>query len=108
LRPQAPPAMPPPPPRPALACRNCGAQAPSKFCPDCGQETTLHPPTLGEFLHEFVGHYVALEGTLWLLLCRPGWLTREYLGGRRRRYVLPLRLYLTASFVFFLVLKLFA
>ena len=95
-----------------LACRNCGAQAPSKFCPDCGQETALHPPTLGEFLHEFVGHYVALEGTLWrtlwLLMRRPGRLTREYLDGRRRRYVLPLRLYLTASFLFFLVLKLVA
>ena len=46
-----------------LACRNCGTQAPLKFCPECGQETTLHPPTLREFLHEFVGHYVALEGT---------------------------------------------
>ena len=95
-----------------LACRNCGTQAPLKFCPECGQETTLHPPTLREFLHEFVGHYVALEGTLWrtlgLLLARPGRLTREYLDGRRRRYVLPLRLYLTASFVFFLVLKLVA
>ncbi|MCK9688185.1 DUF3667 domain-containing protein [Scleromatobacter humisilvae] len=101
-----------PPARTDLACRNCGAQAPSKFCPDCGQETTLHPPTLGEFLHEFVGHYVALEGelwrTLWVLLRRPGRLTREYLDGRRRRYVLPLRLYLTASFLFFLVLKLTA
>lgn len=95
-----------------FACRNCGVPAPLKFCPECGQETTLHPPTLGEFLHEFVGHYVALEGTLWrtlgLLLRRPGRLTREYLDGRRRRYVLPLRLYLTASFLFFLVLKLTA
>ena len=101
-----------PPARTDVACRNCGAQAPLEFCPACGQETTLHPPTLGEFLHEFVGHYVALEGTLWrtlgLLLLRPGRLTREYLDGRRRRYVLPLRLYLTASFVFFLVLKLVA
>ena len=99
-----------PPARPDLACRNCGSPAPLNFCPQCGQETTLHPPTLGEFLHEFVGHYVALEGSLWrtlaLLLARPGRLTREYLDGRRRRYVLPLRLYLTASFVFFLVLKL--
>ena len=99
-----------PPARTDLACRNCGTQAPLKFCPECGQETTLHPPTLGEFLHEFVGHYVALEGALWrtlgLLLRRPGRLTREYLDGRRRRYVLPLRLYLTASFLFFLVLKL--
>ncbi len=101
-----------PPARTDLACRNCGQQAPLKFCPECGQETTLHPPTLGEFLHEFVGHYVALEGSLWrtlgMLLRRPGRLTREYLDGRRRRYVLPLRLYLTASFLFFLVLKLTA
>jgi len=95
-----------------IACRNCGTPAPLKFCPECGQETTLHPPTLGEFLHEFVGHYVALEGSLWrtlaMLIRRPGRLTREYLDGRRRRYVLPLRLYLTASFLFFLVLKLTA
>jgi len=101
-----------PPARTDIACRNCGTQAPLKFCPECGQETTLHPPTLGEFLHEFVGHYVALEGTLWrtlwLLVLRPGRLTREYLDGQRRRYVLPLRLYLTASFVFFLVLKVVA
>jgi hypothetical protein len=99
-----------PPARTDLACRNCGAQAALKFCPECGQETTLHPPTLGEFLHEFVGHYVALEGELWrtlkLLLTKPGRLTREYLDGRRRRYVLPLRLYLTCSFLFFLVVKL--
>jgi hypothetical protein len=93
-----------------LACRNCGTPAPMKFCPECGQETTLHSPTLGEFLHEFVGHYVALEGALWrtlrLLLTQPGRLTREYLDGRRRRYVLPLRLYLTCSFLFFLAVKL--
>lgn len=93
-----------------LACRNCGTLAPLSFCPACGQETALHAPTLGEFLHEFVGHYVALEGALWrtlgLLLLKPGRLTQEYLAGRRRRYVLPLRLYLTASFLFFLALKL--
>ena len=102
--------MHPTPVRNDLACRNCGTSAPLKFCPECGQETALHPPTLGEFLHEFVGHYVALEGALWrtlrLLLARPGRLTREYLDGRRRQYVLPLRLYLTCSFLFFLVLKL--
>lgn len=93
-----------------LNCRNCGAYAPQAYCPACGQETALHPPTLGEFLHEFIGHYVALEGALWrtlhLLLLRPGRLTLEYLAGRRRAYVLPLRVYLTASFVFFLVFKL--
>jgi len=94
---------------PATLCANCGTPVTSNFCPSCGQETTLHVPSAGEFLHEFVGHYVALEGKLWkslvLLLFRPGRLTLEYLQGRRARYVLPLRLYLTFSLVFFVVFK---
>ena len=96
----------------ATYCRNCSLFLGDKlgnFCPNCGQETKLHPPTVGEFAHEFVGHYVALEGRLWktllLLFFKPAELTREYLHGRRRRYVLPLRLYLTASLLFFVVVK---
>jgi len=100
---------------PLAACPNCdtpfGPAAPAPaYCPRCGQRTLLHPPSVVEFAHEFVGHYVALEGALWstlrLLLLHPGRLTREYLAGRRLRFVLPLRLYLSASFVFFLALKL--
>lgn len=60
-------------------------------------------------MHEFVGHYVALEGklakTLWLLFFKPGELTKQYLAGKRARYVSPLRLYLTASIIFFLLVK---
>jgi hypothetical protein len=93
----------------ASLCLNCGTPVSGNFCPACGQETTLHVPSAGEFLHEFVGHYVALEGKLWqtlkLLLFRPGRLTLEYLQGRRTRYVLPLRLYLTFSLVFFALFK---
>jgi len=69
----------------------------------------LHPPSTREFLHEFIGHYVALEGklwqSLWLLLLKPGRLTLEYIQGRRVRYVQPLRIYLTFSLIFFAVLK---
>ncbi|MDY0745878.1 DUF3667 domain-containing protein [Paucibacter sp. R3-3] len=89
-------------------CLNChytlSAPRP-RHCGHCGQETDLHPPSMHEFVHEYVGHYVALEGplwrTLWALIALPGRLTREYFAGRRRRYVLPLRIYLTASFIFF-------
>ncbi len=66
-------------------------------------------PSAREFLHEFVAHYVALEGKLWrtlaLLLFRPGALSNEYLAGRRVRYVEPLRVYLTFSILFFAILK---
>lgn len=95
-------------------CRNCNlflGDKPGNFCPHCGQDTAMHPPTAWEFLHEFISHYVALEGrltrTLGLLLFRPGELTARYLAGRKNSYVLPLRLYLSASIVFFLVVKIF-
>jgi hypothetical protein len=93
----------------ASDCPNCGAAVSGNFCHQCGQETVLHPPSSREFMHEFIGHYVALEGKLWkslaLLLFRPGRLTLEYIKGRRVRYVQPLRLYLTFSLIFFAVMK---
>ena len=42
--------------------------------------------------------------TLGALLFRPGFLTREYLAGRRRRYIRPARLFLVASLFLFAVL----
>jgi hypothetical protein len=94
---------------PGALCRNCGAPISGNFCAACGQETVLHVASAREFLHEFVGHYIALEGKLWktlaLLLFRPGMLTAEYIAGRRARYVQPLRIYLTFSILFFALLK---
>ena len=91
-------------------CHNCGAAVQYNYCSVCGQETRLHVPSAGEFIHEFIGHYVALEGklaqTLRFLMLRPGFLTAEYIAGRRKRYVEPLRVYLTMSLLFFAVLKL--
>ena len=70
-----------------------------------------HSPSAGEFIHEFIGHYVALEGKLWqtltLLLSRPGQLTVDYMCGRRVPTINPLRLYLTLSLVMFGLIKLF-
>lgn len=91
-------------------CGNCGAATCGSYCQYCGQETILHVPSAREFMHEFVAHYVALEGKLWkslgLLLFKPGRLTRDYIEGRRKRYVEPLRLYLTFSIIFFALFKL--
>jgi len=93
----------------ATHCANCSATVSGHFCHQCGQETVLHPPSAREFMHEFIGHYVALEGKLWkslgLLLFRPGRLSLEYIKGKRVRYVQPLRMYLTFSLIFFAVLK---
>jgi Protein of unknown function (DUF3667) len=96
-------------------CLNCGQTLGTprpRFCPACGQETNIRPPRVGEFLQQFGGAYFATEGALWrtlkLLLLKPGELTRQYLAGRRKHYVLPLRLYLSVSVLVLLVMRLLA
>jgi hypothetical protein len=97
------------------ACANCGQAfdaPPPAFCPACGQESRVRAPTLGEFVQQFGGAYFSTEGALWrtlkLLLFKPGELTKQYLAGRRKHYVLPLRLYLTVSVIAILLLRLVA
>lgn len=97
------------------SCLNCAhplAPQRLKFCPACGQETRIRPPRVGEFLQQFGGAYFATEGALWrtlkLLLLKPGELTALYLAGRRKHYVLPLRLFLSISVVVLLAVRLVA
>ena len=92
-------------------CANCDHPALENFCPACGQKTHIETPTLWEFIHEYLHHYIALEGTLtrtlWMLIAYPGRLTAEYVAGRRQRYIKPVQLYLTMSFIFFVLFGLF-
>ena len=94
---------------PAARCRNCDAAAPGAYCPNCGQETRIALPTARQFLKDAAGRYVAVDGRLWrtlaALLLRPGFLTREYLEGRRRRYVRPARLFLVLSIAMFALFR---
>lgn len=98
---------------PSSACLNCAAPfVPERrnFCPECGQETRLTPPTLRDLAQQFGGAYVSTEGALWrtlkLLWLRPGELTAQYLAGRRKQFVQPLRLYLTVSVLVLLLARL--
>jgi len=75
------------------------------YCPECGQREIDPDPTLKEFLHELGEEVLHWDGklgrTIRTLLTKPGDLTREYLAGRRVRYVSPIRLYLTFSVLYF-------
>ncbi len=100
-------------PSTSACCANCGAPFAvprPRFCSACGQESNVRPPRLGEFVQQFGGAYFATEGAMWrtlkLLLFKPGELTRQYFAGRRKHYVLPLRLYLTISLITLLLVRL--
>ena len=86
-------------------CLNCGTNIQLTYCPECGQPEIDSDPTLREFLHELAEEFLHWDGKLFrtfrLLITQPGALTREYLAGRRVRFISPLRVYLTCSVLFF-------
>jgi hypothetical protein len=92
------------------ACRNCGDATPGAYCPACGQPRATRLVSLRRIMADAVEDHLSLNAatprTLGVLLTRPGGLTAEYLQGRIVRYLPPLRLYIIASFVFFLTLGL--
>jgi len=89
-------------------CSDCGAQTSGNFCANCGQPTHVHRTLLhlGEELLHGVMHFDArIWRTLPLLWLNPGRLTREWVAGRRTRYVSPLAMFLVTLFEMFFALS---
>ena len=87
-------------------CSDCGAPVSGKYCPECGQPTHVHHSLLhlGEELLHGVMHFDArIWRTLPLLAINPGRLTREWVQGKRTRYVSPLAIFLFTIFLMFFV-----
>jgi Protein of unknown function (DUF3667) len=86
-------------------CLNCGADLQGAFCHDCGQKAAAHHLGLHAVAHDAVHEFLHLDGkilqTMKLLLFKPGQLTKDFIEGKRVRYISPIRLYLTWSVVFF-------
>ena len=93
-------------PTPDGTCSNCATELSGPVCHSCGQTSdTFHRP-VWDLLLDVLDGLFGLEGRLWRtlppLMFQPGKLTAQYLSGVRARYVMPFRLYLTASVLFFL------
>jgi hypothetical protein len=90
----------------ADVCANCGERLYGPFCAACGQRDADLRRPLREMLGEWLGAVVAFDSrmarTFPPLVLKPGFLTEEFLAGRRVRYVHPLKLYLAVSLVFFI------
>ncbi|MGC8520917.1 MAG: DUF3667 domain-containing protein [Steroidobacteraceae bacterium] len=103
-----------PAPPPAIHhCTNCGTALTGPYCSECGQrhhEHSVH--SLRHFVQEATEDLTHADSRLWItlraLLFRPGFLTTEFLAGRRARYLPPVRLYLVVSLLFFILAELAA
>jgi hypothetical protein len=89
-------------------CLNCGAEISDRYCSHCGQENLIPQESVADLVSHFVSdlfHYDSkFLTTIRDLLFKPGFLTQEYLKGRRMGYLNPVRMYLFISFIFFLLL----
>jgi len=94
----------------SATCLNCGVPAPGEYCGNCGQRNHQLRASLWHLASEIASEAFEFDSrirrTLFPFFFKPGLLTQEYNAGRRMRYSSPLRLYLFASFAFFLVFSL--
>jgi len=86
-------------------CGNCGATLMGPYCSNCGQhahESARSVSALFDDAWHIVTHVDSrFWQTLYILLFKPGKLTKEYFAERRARYLPPVRLYLVLSVLFF-------
>jgi hypothetical protein len=92
---------------PVERCMNCDTVLTGQYCGHCGQRAQARLIRLPELIRDAFGDLFELDSRLWRTLVplafRPGRLTRDYLRGRRARYMPPFRMYLVLSLAFFLV-----
>ena len=91
-------------------CENCDAVLTGEYCSVCGQHAIDYRRSLWRVVIDAADSFLNWDTkflqSVGVLLTRPGKLTNDFNAGRRVRYVHPLRLYLLASILFFLVGKL--
>jgi len=91
-------------------CEDCGAELHGHYCSKCGQVAVDYRRSfrhvIADVAESFLNWDSKFLATIGLVLIRPGWLTKQFVAGRRTRYLHPLRLYLLVSIVFFLCIRL--
>ncbi len=88
-------------------CLNCNAEVQGRFCHNCGQENIETKESVWHLVAHFFKDITHFDGkffsSLKYIFTRPGFLSSEYMAGRRASYVNPVRMYVFTSAFFFLL-----
>jgi hypothetical protein len=82
----------------ASSCPECGETLAGEYCHRCGEKRLeSRDISVRHFFDEAAQELTSVEHsklfhTIWALMFRPGFLTSEWMAGRRRRYLKPLNL----------------
>lgn len=87
-------------------CLNCNYPLIGKYCGNCGQKAFLHKDSFGHMALHFIGDYFHYDSKFWLtiktMFTKPGQLTKDYIEGKRVKYLNPIQLYIFVTTVFFI------
>ena len=95
-------------------CLNCeiDISEDDNFCSNCGQVNDLKKVSLKQYLAAYFDDFLSFDGrllnTVVALIFKPGYVTKNYVEGRRISYVNPFRLYINITILFFLLIGLFS
>ncbi|MBK7290010.1 MAG: DUF3667 domain-containing protein [Chitinophagaceae bacterium] len=88
-------------------CLNCGTVVQGRYCHECGQENVVPKETFWHMLTHFFNDITHFDGSFFTtakdLLFKPGFLSKEYVSGKRVKYLHPVRMYVFTSAIFFLL-----
>jgi hypothetical protein len=88
-------------------CLNCGEVLTGQHCAHCGQRASVRVISLWGMLKDLTDDLLDWDSRVWRTLrplaFKPGWLTQQFLLGRRVSFTPPFRLYLILSVGFFLL-----
>jgi hypothetical protein len=94
-------------------CLNCEASLHSNqsYCPGCGQRANIHRVSWHDVWHDAL-HYVThtdkgIFFVLKMLFSKPGTVIREYLSGKRKKYMSPVTLLLICAGIAYISFNLF-
>jgi hypothetical protein len=89
-------------------CLNCGTTVEERYCTHCGQENVEIKESFGHLFRHFFEDLTHYDSKFFItikdLLFKPGFLTKEYLAGKRANYLHPIRMYVFISFLYFLAM----
>lgn len=96
---------------PYTHCLNCGTPLVGMYCHKCGQYASEKTNLFKDVFMEYVNTTYPIDSqilpTVWNLFRRPGFLTTEFVAGKRLSYVHPLKLNLFFLFVVVTALLIF-
>jgi hypothetical protein len=88
-------------------CLNCGTETTGRYCPACGQQNIEPKQSVWHLITHFFSDITHFDGKFFVtvkdLFAKPGFLSREYMVGRRASYLDPIRMYIFTSAIFFLI-----